>query len=80
MKSGLGQPFCPVRSIFGIKPADALKRYVPMLVDAGRTLVVADGEGRNSTFLAEHGFHVVAQDYSRVADCQGAKIGQTKKR
>jgi SAM-dependent methyltransferase len=64
--------------LFGIEPADALKRYVPMLVDAGRTLVVADGEGRNSTFLAEHGFDVVAQDYSRVAVAKAQKLAEQK--
>ena len=64
--------------LFGIEPADALKRYVPMLVDAGRTLVVADGEGRNSTFLAQQGFEVVAQDYSPVAVAKAQKLAAQK--
>jgi SAM-dependent methyltransferase len=64
--------------LFGIEPADALKRHLPMLVDAGRTLVVADGEGRNSTFLAQQGFEVVAQDYSRVAVAKAQKLAAQK--
>jgi len=64
--------------LFGIEPADALKRHLPMLVDAGRTLVVADGEGRNSTFLAQQGFEVVAQDYSPVAVAKAQKLAAQK--
>jgi SAM-dependent methyltransferase len=64
--------------LFGIEPADALKRHLPMLVDAGRTLVVADGEGRNSTFLAQQGFEVVAQDYSPVAVAKAQKLATQK--
>jgi len=64
--------------LFGIEPADALKRHLPMLVDAGRTLVVAYGEGRNSTFLAQQGFEVVAQDYSPVAVAKAQKLAAQK--
>lgn len=33
----------------------------------GKTLVVADGEGRNSVYLASSGYDVRATDYSQVA-------------
>ena len=33
----------------------------------GKTLVVADGEGRNSVYLASRGYDVRATDYSQVA-------------
>ena len=52
--------------IFGKKPANALVKLEHHLVPKGRTLVVADGEGRNSVYLASRGFDVTATDYSTV--------------
>ena len=52
--------------IFGKRPADALVKLEHHLVPNGRTLVVADGEGRNSVYLASRGFDVTATDYSKV--------------
>ena len=52
--------------IFGKKPADALVKLEHHLVPKGQTLVVADGEGRNSVYLASRGFDVTATDYSTV--------------
>lgn len=53
--------------LFGKKPAQALVRHAPQLIQGGKTLVVADGEGRNSCYLAGLGFDVYANDYSSVA-------------
>ena len=52
--------------IFGKKPADALVKLEHHLAPKGQTLVVADGEGRNSVYLASRGFDVTATDYSTV--------------
>ena len=52
--------------MFGKEPAQALTRHIDKLHKAGRTLAVADGEGRNSVYLARHGFDVTAMDSSRV--------------
>ena len=40
------------------------KKY---LVPNGETFVIADGEGRNSVYLASRGFKVTASDYSEIA-------------
>ena len=53
--------------LFGTKPAQALVKLEKHLVPKGETLVIADGEGRNSVYLASKGFKVTATDYSKVA-------------
>ena len=54
--------------LFGKEPAQALLRNEEHLVSGGTTLVIADGEGRNSVYLAKKGFKVTATDYSIVAN------------
>ena len=53
--------------LFGKDPAQALLRNEEHLVVEGNTLVIADGEGRNSVYLAKKGFKVTATDNSTVA-------------
>tara|TARA_B100001057_G_C22830646_1_gene943275 strand:- start:718 stop:1311 length:594 start_codon:yes stop_codon:yes gene_type:complete len=53
--------------LFGRDPAQALVRHEEHLVSNGTTLVIADGEGRNSVYLAKQGFKVTATDSSIVA-------------
>lgn len=53
--------------LFGKEPAQALLKLEKYLVPKGETLVIADGEGRNSVYLASKGFKVTASDYSKVA-------------
>ncbi len=52
--------------LFGTEPARFLVERAGDLPDAGRVLAVADGEGRNSAFLAELGHDVTAFDPSPV--------------
>ncbi|MFC7703876.1 SAM-dependent methyltransferase [Plastorhodobacter daqingensis] len=52
---------------FGQEPADFLVREAYRLAPGSRVLCVADGEGRNSTWLAGRGCDVVAMDGSAVA-------------
>ena len=47
--------------VFGTEPNDFLRSVVNRFRPGGRVLCVAEGEGRNAVFLAEHGFHVTAQ-------------------
>ena len=54
--------------LFGKDPAQALLRNEEHLVVGGNTLVIADGEGRNSVYLAKKGFKVTATDNSTVAN------------
>ncbi len=51
---------------FGTAPAAFLKAQAHFLTPGQTALAVADGEGRNSVFLAEKGLTVVAMDASRV--------------
>ena len=53
--------------LFGQKPAQALLRNEKYLVPGGETLLIADGEGRNSVYLAKKGFKVTSSDSSIVA-------------
>lgn len=53
--------------LFGTKPADFLTRHIHFLAPASRVLAIADGEGRNSVWLAGQGMDVVAMDGSGVA-------------
>jgi len=51
--------------VYGTEPNDFLASNVSELTP-GRTLCIAEGEGRNAVFLAEHGHEVVAVDASAV--------------
>ena len=53
--------------LFGTAPAAFLTRHARHLPKAGRVLSVADGEGRNSVWMAEQGLEVTAMDGSAVA-------------
>jgi SAM-dependent methyltransferase len=53
--------------LFGTEPAAFLKNNANYLTPGARALAVADGEGRNSVFLAENGLEVTAMDSSEVA-------------
>lgn len=53
--------------LFGTAAAVPLQALRDRLPDAGSALAVADGEGRNSVWLARQGFDVTAFDYSTVA-------------
>lgn len=52
--------------LFGTGPAAFLEREAHRLAPKSRVLAVADGEGRNSVFLAQQGHDVVAMDSSAV--------------
>lgn len=53
--------------LFGDAPNAYLASKAALLPQAGRALSVADGEGRNSVWLAERGLAVDALDFSPVA-------------
>src|SRR4028118_1314864 len=50
---------------YGTKPNDFLQANIKSLTK-GKTLCLAEGEGRNAVFLAMHGFDVTAVDLSSV--------------
>lgn len=53
--------------LFGTEPAAFLAAHAEYLKPGLSALAVADGEGRNSVFMAEHGVEVTAMDASAVA-------------
>ncbi len=52
--------------LFGREPNDYLRSKAPLLPAGGSVLCVADGEGRNSVWLAKQGLKVQAFDISEV--------------
>lgn len=53
--------------LYGTEPTQFLRTHQTYLQKNAMTLAVADGEGRNSVFLAERGLNVVAMDGSYIA-------------
>ena len=60
------QRYSTTEYLFGTDPAAFLTRHADLLEPGSEALVVADGEGRNSVYLAAHGLHVTAMDVSEV--------------
>lgn len=62
--------------LFGTEPAEFLKSHKGLLEQSqGKTaLSVADGEGRNSVYLAQHGLYVTAMDASPVGMEKARKL------
>lgn len=50
--------------IYGTEPNEFLAEAHNKLQLSGNTLTIAEGEGRNATFLAEQGMNVTAWDYA----------------
>jgi len=53
--------------LFGTDPARFLAENADYLIPGQKALAIADGEGRNSVFMAEKGLDVTATDGSEVA-------------
>ncbi|MCJ8310455.1 MAG: class I SAM-dependent methyltransferase [Rhizobiaceae bacterium] len=64
--------------LFGTKPADFLVRQADRIPSSSNILCVADGEGRNSVYLAELGHRVTAFDASQVAIAKAHNLAQSK--
>lgn len=60
--------------LFGTEPNDFLKSQTALFLPAQKVLAVADGEGRNGTFLASLGADVHAVDFSGVALAKAKKL------
>jgi cyclopropane fatty-acyl-phospholipid synthase-like methyltransferase len=60
------QRYSAAEYVFGTDPAAFLARYAHLIEPGSEALVVADGEGRNSVYLAEQGVSVTAMDVSEV--------------
>ena len=65
-KMSWDQRFSQREYLFGTAPSAFLLRHAGHIPPASRILAVADGEGRNSVWLAEQGHQVTAMDASPV--------------
>lgn len=64
--------------IFGKEPNRWLFNHAPMLPETGRALCVADGEGRNSVWLAGRGLAVDAFDVSATGTQKAQRLAAEK--
>lgn len=65
--------------IFGTRPAAFVADNAHLVPPHSRVLVPADGEGRNSVFLAELGHEVVATDIAQQAIDKARKLADARK-
>lgn len=52
--------------LYGEQPNAWIVSALPSLTKGARVLALADGEGRNSVWLAEQGYQVTNMDYSQI--------------
>jgi SAM-dependent methyltransferase len=64
--------------IFGTEPNYFLASCKPLLPAAGKVLAVADGEGRNGTWLAEQGLDVLSIDFSPIAQQKAQALAKER--
>jgi SAM-dependent methyltransferase len=62
--------------VFGTEPNEWLRRHASVWKAGSRTLCVADGEGRNSVWLAKQGHQVEAFDISEVGVAKARRLAQ----
>ena len=64
--------------LFGTEPNHFLAHRSTLLQSGQNALLIADGEGRNSVWLAEQGLDVTAVEISAVAVANAKKLAQGK--
>lgn len=64
---------------YGRQPSQFLVSQQSYLVPGQRALAIADGEGRNSVFMAENGLQVTAMDSSLVGMRKAQKLAKERR-
>ena len=64
--------------LFGTAPAAFLPRQAKWLTPGSSVLAVADGEGRNSVWMAQQGLRVTAMDSSKTGLAKARALAQAK--
>ncbi|MEP2532888.1 class I SAM-dependent methyltransferase [Shimia sp.] len=64
--------------LFGKDPARFLAENTSYLTQGARALSVADGEGRNSVFMAQHGLSVTALEFAPTAVARAQSLAAEK--
>lgn len=62
--------------VYGREPNDFVVQAVPAIPPQGRVLCLADGEGRNSVWLAGQGFRVTAVDVAEQGVAKGRELAR----
>ena len=70
--------FASASYIFGTRPAAFVEANAQHVPPRSRVLVPADGEGRNSVFLAEMGHRVVATDIAQKGLAKAQKLADAR--
>ena len=60
--------------LFGTEASQFLTKHTARLTSGANALAVADGEGRNSVYLAEQGLDVTAMDISEVGAAKARRL------
>jgi 2-polyprenyl-3-methyl-5-hydroxy-6-metoxy-1,4-benzoquinol methylase len=68
------QRFAGTDYLFGRQPNEFLRAHTGLLPPGAQVLCVADGEGRNSVWLARQGLQVDAFDISEVGVAKARKL------
>lgn len=63
---------------YGTEPNDYLVAQMGLIPKGGRVLCLADGEGRNSVFLAEQGFQVTAVELSHEGIQKAKRLAEQR--
>ena len=64
--------------LFGEAPAQFLVDHKKFLTPGGKALVLADGEGRNSVFMAERCLDVTAQEFAPTAIARARDLAASR--
>ncbi|HKL54863.1 MAG: SAM-dependent methyltransferase [Roseovarius sp.] len=70
--------FATPEYVFGREPAAFLLDHADLLTPGATALSVADGEGRNSVFMAEQGMRVTALEFSPSAIAKARALAADK--
>ena len=62
--------------VYGREPNDFLVQAAPAIPPRGTVLCLADGEGRNSVWLARQGFRVTAVDVAEQGLAKGRELAR----
>ena len=71
--------YAPEEYLFGTRPNAFLAQEANRLAPGSKVLAIADGEGRNSVFLAQKGHSVVATDISQVAVDKARRLAKKRR-
>ncbi|WP_244271001.1 SAM-dependent methyltransferase [Thioclava nitratireducens] len=75
---GWNERFAGDEYLYGTTPADFVARQAWRLAPGARLLSIADGEGRNGTYLASLGLQVTALEPSENARRKAAELAQER--